>query len=60
MFTENPECFIHNSSIGIHAVSAEGIIVYANAYELEMLGYTKSECIGHNVSAFQIDEVCLS
>ena len=60
MFTENPEDFIYNSSIGIHAVSPEGIIVYANECELEVLGYTKSEYIGHHISEFQIDESCLA
>ena len=58
MFTENPEDFLYNSSIGVHAVSPEGIIVYANKCELEVLGYSKSEYIGHHVSEFQIDESC--
>ena len=60
MFTENPEDFINNSSIGIHAVSPEGVIVYANECELEVLGYTKNEYLGHHVSEFQIDKHCLS
>jgi len=51
---------INNSSIGIHVVSPEGIIVYANSFELEVLGYTKSEYIGHHVSEFQINEFFLS
>lgn len=60
MFTENPEDFIHRSSIGIHAVSPDGIIIYANECELEVLGYSKNEYIGHHVSEFQIDKSCLS
>ncbi|NQZ21051.1 MAG: PAS domain-containing protein [Colwellia sp.] len=60
MFTENPEEFIDNSSIGIHAVSPEGIIIYANMCELEVLGYTRSQYVGHHVSEFQMDETCLS
>lgn len=60
MFTENPENFINSSSIGIHVVSTKGIIVYANECELEVLGYEKSEYVGHHVSEFQIDNVCLS
>ena len=60
MFTETPEEFIDNSSIGIHAVTAEGIIIYANMCELEVLGYTRSQYVGHHVSEFQIDEPCLS
>lgn len=60
MFTENPEEFLHNSSIGIHAVSPEGIIIYANLYELESLGYKQSQYVGHHVSEFQMDKNCLS
>ena len=59
MFSENPEAFINNSSIGIHAVSADGVIVYANQCELEVLGYESDEYIGHHVSEFQIDKPCL-
>ena len=60
MFEENAEDFISNSSIGIHAVSAEGYIVYANQCELETLGYTSEEYIGHHVSEFQLDKACLA
>ena len=60
MFTENPEDFINNSSIGIHVVSTKGIIVYANECELDVLCYEKSEYVGHHVSEFQIDSECLS
>ena len=60
MFTENPQNFIHNSSIGIHAVSADGIVVYANAFELEVLGYQEDEYVGHHVSEFQLDKDCLA
>ncbi len=60
MFTENSEDFIYNSSIGVHAVSPEGIIIYANECELEVLGYTKEEYVGHHVSEYQMDSNCLS
>ncbi len=59
MFAENPEDFINNSSIGIHAVSADGFIIYANQCELEVLGYEAEEYVGHHVSEFQMDESCL-
>lgn len=59
MFTETPENFISNSSIGIHAVSPEGLVVYANQCELETLGYEESEYVGHHVSEFQLDKDCL-
>jgi len=51
--------FIENSNIGIHAVSPEGIIKYANEHELNVLGYTEEEYVGHHVSEFQFDKSCL-
>lgn len=59
MFEECPKAFIDNSSIGIHAVSADGFVVYANNYELETLGYQEHEYVGHHVSEFQLDKECL-
>jgi PAS domain S-box-containing protein len=59
MFNENPEQFLEHSSVGIHSVSAEGVILYANSCELEMLGYEKNEYVGHHVSEFQVDSNCL-
>ena len=55
MTFESPEEFIMNSSIGIHMVSANGIIEYANLRELEMLGYDREEYVGHHISEFQMD-----
>lgn len=60
MFSESPEDFLNNSSIGIHAVSAEGIIIYANTCELDVLGYEKDEYVGHHVAEFQLDSDCLT
>ena len=59
MLAESHESFVYNSSIGIHSVSADGIILYANMYELEILGYDKDEYVGHHVSEFQMDKFCL-
>jgi len=60
MFQENPALFIQKSSIGIHAVSPEGIIKYANQFELDTLGYQEDEYVGHHVSEFQLNEHCLN
>jgi len=59
MLIENPLDFIKNSNIGIHAVSPEGIIKYANQHELDVLGYNEDEYVGHHVSEFQFDKTCL-
>ncbi len=60
MIKEDSNEFINNSSIGIHTVSAEGIIEYANQFELNSLGYTEDEYVGQHVSKFQMDESALS
>ena len=56
---ENAVDFIENANIGIHTVSPEGIIKYANEHELKVLGYTEEEYVGHHVSEFQFDKSCL-
>ena len=59
MNKENSSNFINNSSIGIHAVSADGIIEYANQCELDTLGYKSHEYVGQHVSNFQLDGTTL-
>jgi len=59
MLIENALDFIQNANIGIHTVSQEGIITYANEHELTVLGYTEEEYVGHHVSEFQFDKSCL-
>ena len=55
-FFEDSSKVLNNASIGIHFVNAAGIIIYANPFELETLGYTEDEYIGHKTSEFQADE----
>jgi len=56
MLIEEPKDFIEKSSICIHAVSPDGIIKYANEFELETLDYEYDEYVGHNTSEFQLDK----
>ena len=51
---------IKNAPIGVHLVNAKGIIIYANPFELAMLGYTEDEYVGHNTAEFQMDKNVLS
>ena len=44
--------YFENASICLHWVNASGIIIWANAAELKLLGYTEEEYIGHNISEF--------
>jgi PAS domain S-box-containing protein len=47
--------FLENASEGIHKVSADGTILYANRAELEMLAYQWGEYVGHNIAEFYVD-----
>lgn len=46
--------YVENAAIGIHWVDANGIIIWANNAELEMLGYPREEYIGRHISEFHI------
>jgi PAS domain S-box-containing protein len=47
--------FFENASVGLHWVSANGTILRANQAELDLLGYTRDEYVGHNVVDFHIN-----
>src|SRR4051794_24732916 len=48
--------FIDNASLGLHWASADGTILWANQFELDLLGYTKDEYIGHDIANFHVDQ----
>jgi PAS domain S-box-containing protein len=48
--------FVENASVGMHWVSADGIILWANRTEMEMLGFTREEYIGHHIAEFHMDQ----
>jgi PAS domain-containing protein len=41
--------------IALHWVGPDGTILWANQAELDLLGYSSEEYIGHNISEFHID-----
>jgi PAS domain S-box-containing protein len=47
--------FIEDAADGIRWVSAEGDILATNRAELELLGYSRSEYVGHNIAEFHMD-----
>jgi PAS domain S-box-containing protein len=47
--------FAETATIALHWVSSDGTIIWANQAELEMLGYSSEEYIGHNISEFHVD-----
>ncbi|MCW3118763.1 MAG: sensor signal transduction histidine kinase [Chitinophagaceae bacterium] len=52
--TELPD-FVENAPIGLHWVDNEGIIIWANKAELDMLGYSSEEYIGQPIAKFHVD-----
>jgi len=47
--------FVENATIGLHWVGADGIILWANRAELELLGYSHDEYVGRHISEFHAD-----
>ena len=47
--------FVENASVGLHWVGPDGIILWANQTELDLLGYTHEEYIGHHIAEFHAD-----
>ncbi|MDZ7680464.1 MAG: PAS domain S-box protein [Fodinibius sp.] len=48
--------FFENAPIGIHWLGTDGTILKVNQTELDMLGYSRKEFIGHNITEFYADE----
>jgi len=47
--------FFENAAVGLHWVGRDGAILRANRTELDMLGYTRDEYVGHNIAEFHVD-----
>ncbi|WP_343305382.1 PAS domain S-box protein [Chitinophaga niabensis] len=51
---EELQDYVENAAIGLHWVDANGMILWANQAELDLLGYEKEEYIGHHISEFHV------
>ncbi len=51
--------FVENGTIGLHWVGPDGIILWANQAELDLLGYTREEYIGHHIAEFHADQAVI-
>jgi PAS domain S-box-containing protein len=47
--------FIETMSLGLHWIDPDGAILWANKAELDLLGYTRDEYVGHNIREFHVD-----
>jgi PAS domain S-box-containing protein len=47
--------FVENAVEGLHQVGPDGMILWANKAELELLGYQADEYIGHHIADFHVD-----
>jgi PAS domain S-box-containing protein len=47
--------FFENATVGLHWVNSNGIIVWANQTELDLLGYAKDEYVGRHIREFHAD-----
>jgi PAS domain S-box-containing protein len=52
--------FLETALIGLHRVGPDGTILWANAAEMEMLGYRAEEYIGHHIAEFHADETAIN
>jgi diguanylate cyclase (GGDEF)-like protein/PAS domain S-box-containing protein len=48
--------FFENGVIGLHRVGADGIVLWANQAELDLLGYSREEYIGQHIANFHADQ----
>ncbi len=47
--------FIEGASVGLHWVGPDGTILWANQADLDLLGYSADEYIGHSIREFHAD-----
>lgn len=47
--------FFENAAVALHWVGPDGTILRANKAELDLLGYTQDEYVGHNITEFHAD-----
>jgi two-component system sensor histidine kinase VicK len=52
--------FIENAVIPMHWVAADGTILWANRAEMNLLGYSREEYVGHHISEFHDDKAVIA
>ena len=49
------EDFFENGAMGLHLIGPDGIILRANQAELDLLGYSRDEYVGHHIAEFHVE-----
>jgi len=47
--------FFENATIGMHWVDPAGMVIRVNQAELDLLGYSREEYVGHHIKEFHVD-----
>jgi PAS domain S-box-containing protein len=50
------EKFFEHAAIGMHWVTVDGMILWVNRAELDLLGYAPQEYLGHHIAEFHVDQ----
>jgi PAS domain S-box-containing protein len=48
--------FFDNASVGLHWVGPDGVILRVNQTELDLLGYSREEYLGHHITEFHVGQ----
>ncbi len=48
--------FFENAAVALHWVGPDGVILRVNQAELDLLGYTREEYVGHYINEFHVDQ----
>ncbi len=51
--------FVETATVALHWVDSDGIILWANQAELDLLGYSREEYIGHHIAEFHVDQAVI-
>ena len=51
--------FFEHASLGIHWVGPDGIVLRVNQAELDLLGYSRDEYVGHHIAECHVDQLVI-
>jgi PAS domain S-box-containing protein len=51
--------FFENATVGLHWVGPDGTILKVNRSELQLLGYSREEYLGHHIAEFHRDQAAI-